>query len=253
MYEILHLVSQFGPVIVMVGTFFEGEVFAIIGGFLAYRGSYPFQMMIALAFIGSFIGDLSVFLFARYSSNHRWVKSWRQRQKFARALQLVEKYQAYFVIVNRYIYGLRMPGLIALGLSRISMLRFLVLNFFGAALWAGIFTTIGYVFGYSIWQVFDKLAFMERGFGIALGVIGVAVAVFFGWRQWGPMLVRRFRKDNRGGLPMVGDTERPTTGVRPASKTGCMNRSANEAADAGADCVAVKSRSMPRHDRESAG
>ena len=52
--------------VVFAGTFFEGEVFAIIGGFLAYRGTYPFQMMIALAFVGSFIGDFAVFLFARY-------------------------------------------------------------------------------------------------------------------------------------------------------------------------------------------
>ena len=50
MYEILNLISQFGPAIVFAGTFFEGEVFAIIGGFLAYRGSYPFQLMITLAF-----------------------------------------------------------------------------------------------------------------------------------------------------------------------------------------------------------
>lgn len=251
MYEILNLISQFGPVIVTVGTFFEGEVFAIIGGFLAYRGSYPFQMMIALAFVGSFIGDLSVFLFARYSSNHRWVKSWRQRRKFARAIQLVEKYQAYFVIVNRYIYGLRMPGLIALGLSRISMLRFLVLNFIGAALWAGIFTTIGYVFGYSIWQVFDKLAFMERGVGIALAVIGVAIAVFFGWRQWGPILVQRFG-NNRDGSPEASASGDPASEVRPATETGPVSRSSNEKVDAGPDYVVVKSRSTPRRDRESA-
>ncbi len=252
MYEILHLISEFGPVIVMVGTFFEGEVFAIIGGFLAYRGSYPFQMMIALAFVGSFIGDLSVFLFARYSSNHRWVKSWRQRQKFARALQLVEKYQAYFVIVNRYIYGLRMPGLIALGLSRISVLRFLVLNLFGAALWAGIFTTIGYVFGYSIWQVFDKLAFMERGVGIALGVIGVAIAAFFGWRQWGPLLAQRFRKDDPDRPPRTSEEEKQTTEAGTVAKTGTIPQSVNKAGDVGPDHVSVKSRSTPRRDRESA-
>lgn len=249
MYEILNLISQFGPIIVMVGTFFEGEVFAIIGGFLAYRGSYPFQMMIALAFIGSFIGDLSVFLFARYSSNHRWVKSWRQRRKFAHALQLVERYQAYFVIVNRYIYGLRMPGLIALGLSRISVLRFLVLNLFGAALWAGIFTTIGYVFGYSIWQVFDKLAFMERGVGIALVVIGVAIAAFFGWRQWGSMLVQQFRKDNGDGFRTAPEPDPLSTDVGRKTR---MAPSPRTAAVADPEYVPVKSRSAPRHDRESA-
>ena len=248
MYEILHLISEFGPIIVMAGTFFEGEVFAIIGGFLAYRGSYPFQMMIALAFLGSFVGDMSVFLFARYSSNHRWVKSWRKRQKFARALQLVERYQAFFVIVNRYIYGLRMPGLIALGLSRISVLRFVVLNFVGAALWAGVFTTIGYVFGYSIWQVFDKLAFMERGVGIALGVTALALAVFFGWRQWGPILVRRLHGDRTDGTRR----DRSAAEIEPSARTAPDRRSQPEPSALANDYVAVKSRSTLRRDRESA-
>ena len=192
-YEILRLISEFGPIIVLAGTFFEGEVFAIIGGFLAYRGTYPFQMMIALAFIGSFIGDFAVFLFARYSSNHRWVARWRSRKKFAKALQLVERYQAFFVIVNRYIYGLRMPGLIALGLSRISIARFAILNLIGAALWAGIFTSVGYVFGYSIGSVFARLEVMERGLGITLAVIAVALTLWFAWRQWGPALISRVR------------------------------------------------------------
>jgi membrane protein DedA with SNARE-associated domain len=201
-YEILNLISQYGLVIVLVGTFFEGEVFAIIGGFLAYRGSYPLELIAALAFIGSFTGDLSVFLFSRFWSGHRWVARWKAKPKFAKALRLVDRYQAFFVIVNRYIYGLRMPGLIALGLSSISIPRFLVLNFIGAALWAGLFTTIGFAFGYSIGSVFARLEMMERGVGITLAVIAVALALWFAWRQWGPMFADRWRERRQGSSEM---------------------------------------------------
>lgn len=206
MYEILNLISQYGLVIVLVGTFFEGEVFAIIGGFLAYRGSYPLELIAALAFVGSFTGDLSVFLFSRFWSGHRWVARWKERPKFAKALRLVDRYQAFFVIVNRYIYGLRMPGLIALGLSSISIPRFLVLNLIGAALWAGLFTTIGFAFGYSIGSVFARLEMMERGVGITLAVIAIALALWFAWRQWGPMFVDRWR-DRRQGADEMKDGE----------------------------------------------
>ncbi|TFF19833.1 DedA family protein [Jiella endophytica] len=197
MYEILSLIAQFGPVIVLAGTFFEGEVFAIIGGFLAYRGSYPFEMMIGLAFAGSFCGDLAVFLFARFSSNHRWVRAWREKPRFAKALSLVERYQAYFVIVNRYVYGLRMPGLVALGMSRISVLRFTVLNLLGAGLWAGIFTTVGYVFGYSIWSVFANLQVFEQGALYVLCGAAVLLAAYFGWKQWGPVILDWWRRPAR--------------------------------------------------------
>lgn len=199
MYEILNLISQFGPAIVFAGTFFEGEVFAIIGGFLAYRGSYPFQLMITLAFCGSFFGDLAVFLFSRYWSNHRWVRRWKERERFRRAIKLVERYQTYFVVVNRYIYGLRMPGLIALGLSKISVLRFVLLNLLGAALWATIFTTLGYVFGYSIQSVFAQLEIVERGVIAVLVFVAVGLTLYFGYRQWWPMLQSRSKKSKHEG------------------------------------------------------
>jgi membrane protein DedA with SNARE-associated domain len=209
-YEILSLISHYGLIIVFVGTFFEGEVFAIIGGFLAYRGSYPLETIALLAFTGSFLGDLAVFLFSRFWSGHRWVARWKAKPKFAKAIRLVDKYQAFFVIVNRYIYGLRMPGLIALGLSSISIPRFLVLNFIGAGIWAGLFTTIGYVFGYSIGTVFARLEVMERGVGITLVVIAVALAAWFAWRQWGPVFMARMFERGEKNVP---DDAEPVTAV----------------------------------------
>jgi len=201
-YEILSLIDRFGPGIVFAGTFFEGEVFAIIGGFLAYRGSYPIELMAALAFVGSFCGDLAVFLFARYFSDSRWVVRWKKKPKFAKALRLVDRFQAYFVIVNRYVYGLRMPGLIALGLSSITVPRFLILNFIGAGIWAGLFTSIGYVFGYSITSVFQWLEQMEHGVMIGLAVLCVLLALFFAWQQGGSVVrdkvLARARGDEAG-------------------------------------------------------
>lgn len=205
MNEILALIDRFGLGIVFVGTFFEGEVFAIIGGFLAYRGAYAFELMIALAFVGSFLGDLAVFLFARYFSDNRWVVRWTKKPKFAKALRLVDRFQAYFVIVNRYVYGLRMPGLIALGLSSITVPRFLILNFIGAGIWASLFTSIGFIFGYSINSVFQRLEMMETGVMIVLGVLLAALVAFFAWQQGGSVvrdrLFGRGRCEEEPALP----------------------------------------------------
>ena len=218
MNEILALIDRFGLGIVFVGTFFEGEVFAIIGGFLAYRGTHPLWLMSGLAFVGSFCGDLAVFLFSRYFSNSDWVTRWKRKPKFTKALRLVDRFQAYFVIVNRYIYGLRMPGLIALGLSSISVPRFLILNFFGAAIWAGIFTTIGYVFGYSIASVFQHLEMMEHGMLIFLAVLAIALIAFFAWQQGGSVLRDRLfnRVRKHPGEPKRGDPVEAR--IAPASR-----------------------------------
>ena len=186
MDQILGLIDRFGIIIVLIGTFFEGEVFAIVGGFLAYRGAHSVGFMMALAFVGSFLGDTAVFLFARYFSDSPWIVRWVKRPRFARALRLVDRFQAYFVIVNRYVYGLRMPGLIALGLSSITVPRFLVLNLIGAAIWATLFTTIGYVFGYSISSVFARLEMVEEGIIFVLAAAFLALAVFLLWYRFGP-------------------------------------------------------------------
>ncbi len=184
--QILGLIDRFGIVIVFIGTFFEGEVFAIIGGFLAYRGSHTLQFMMGLAFVGSFLGDLAVFLFARYFSDSPWIVKWTRKPRFARALRLVDRFQAYFVIVNRYVYGLRMPGLIALGLSSITVPRFLFLNLIGAGIWATLFTGIGFFFGYSISTVFQRLEIVEEGIIYLLVAVVVGAALFGIWYRWGP-------------------------------------------------------------------
>lgn len=191
MTEILGLVDRFGLIIVFIGTFFEGEVFAIMGGFLAYRGTHAVETVLALAFVGSFLGDLAVFLFARYFSDSAWVQRWVAKPKFSKAIALVDRFQAYFVIVNRYVYGLRMPGLIALGLSSITVPRFLLLNLLGAAIWATLFTMIGYLLGHSIASVFSRLEIVEEGMLILLGVVVVVAVIFIAWRQFGPGLTRR--------------------------------------------------------------
>ncbi|RIY03584.1 DedA family protein [Aureimonas flava] len=213
MYEILSLIDRFGPGIVFAGTFFEGEVFAIIGGFLAYRNSYSIELMASLAFVGSFCGDLAVFLFSRYFSDSRWVVRWKKKPKFAKALRLVDRFQAYFVIVNRYVYGLRMPGLIALGLSSITVPRFLILNFIGAGIWAGLFTTIGYVFGYSITSVFQRLEMMEHGVMVGLAVVVVLLALFFAWQQGGSVV--RDKLFSRGRDEADAEALEPARSRRP--------------------------------------
>lgn len=186
MDQILGLIDRFGVVIVFIGTFFEGEVFAIVGGFLAYRGNHSFEFMLALSFVGSFLGDMAVFLFARYFSDSPWIVRWTQRPRFARALRLVDRFQAYFVIVNRYIYGLRIPGLIALGLSSITVPRYLFLNAIGAGIWATLFTTIGYVFGHAIATVFARLEVIEDGVIVGLATLAAGLALYLLWYRFGP-------------------------------------------------------------------
>ena len=97
-------------------------------------------------------------------------------------------------------------GLIALGLSSITIPRYLVLNFIGAAIWATLFTTIGYVFGHAISSVFARLEIIEDGFIAVFAILAVAGAAYLLWYRFGPgakdrLADREAERENRRSEP----------------------------------------------------
>ncbi len=110
-------------------------------------------------------------------------------------------------------------GLIALGLSSITVPRFLILNFIGAGIWAGLFTTIGYVFGYSITSVFLRLEQMEHGVMIGLAILLGLLGLFFAWQQGGSVvrdkLFSRGRDDDDGEALEAVRSQAPTAKREP--------------------------------------
>ena len=80
------------------------------------------------------------------------------------------------MLSNRFIYGMRLVGGVAAGLSGISLPRFLVLNAASSALWAGLFVSLGYFFGIGAEQILGKALLRHEKLFIGLGV-GIAVAV----------------------------------------------------------------------------
>ena len=65
-------------------------------------------------------------------------------------------------------------GPVALGVSRVSPLRFLVLNAIAAAIWAVCFSLVGYVFGETIESMLGRLHGVETKLAVA-AAIGIAV------------------------------------------------------------------------------
>lgn len=171
-----HLVERFGLLAVFIGCMAEGESFAILGGFFAHQGFFEPRNAFAVAAVGAFLGDTLFFVLGRRYSNHKWVRLLRRRPGFSHAFRLVQAHPNLFVLGNRYVYGMRLAGGIAAGLSRIPVPLFLALNGLSALVWAGIFVSLGYVFGLGAEHILgDTLKAHHRLF-LGLG-IGIAVAL----------------------------------------------------------------------------
>lgn len=134
------------------------------------------------AALGAFVGDTFFFILGRSFADNRHVVRLRRRPGFRRAYRLLNTHPNIFVLSNRYVYGMRLVGGIAAGLSTIAAPRFVILNAISSVIWAVLFSTIGYVFGLGAEHfVGQALLRHERlliglGIGLTVGVLAWLVA-----------------------------------------------------------------------------
>ncbi|MDX8451563.1 DedA family protein [Mesorhizobium sp. VK9D] len=191
------LIEQYGLIAVFLGCVAEGESAAILGGFFAHQHVFVLWQAFLAALLGAFAGDTFFFTLGRSFADHPYVKRLRMRPGFSRAYHLLNTHPNIFVLTNRYIYGMRLVGGIAAGLSTVPVPRFVILNAISSAVWAALFSGIGYVFGvgaeHMVGQAFERHERLLIALGVGVGVAIVAWLV-------GHHLARRERaKEDRAG------------------------------------------------------
>ncbi|MDX8497307.1 DedA family protein [Mesorhizobium sp. VK4C] len=177
MTEAIHrLIEQYGLVAVFLGCVAEGESAAILGGFFAHQQVFVLWQAFLAAFLGAFAGDTFFFTLGRSFADHPYVVRLRKRPGFRRAYRLLNTHPNIFVLTNRYVYGMRLVGGIAAGLSTVSVPRFVILNAISSAVWAALFGTVGYVFGLGAERMVGEAFARHERLLIALAVgLGVAI------------------------------------------------------------------------------
>ncbi|CAB3893945.1 DedA family protein [Achromobacter anxifer] len=167
-------IVDYGLWAVFGGTLLEGESVVVFAGFLAHQRLLHLPYVMLCAFAGSFLADQALFYLGRRYRDHRYVQRIREKPAFAKALEAVDRYPHGFILSLRFLYGLRTVGPVALGVSRVSPLRFLVLNGIAAAIWAVCFSTLGYAFGQTIESLLGRLHGVETKLAVAVA-IGVVI------------------------------------------------------------------------------
>jgi membrane protein DedA with SNARE-associated domain len=158
--------------IIFILTFLEGETLVIFGGVLAHQGYLDWTLLFLSAWIGSFSGDQFYFWVGRRWGQDLLVRFPRWRPGAEAALEMLRRYNTWFILSFRFIYGVRNFASFAMGMSGLSPLRFMFLNFFAAFTWALAFAGFGYVFGEALEAVLGDIV---RTFTYVM--LGVFVAV----------------------------------------------------------------------------
>ncbi len=166
--------------ILLVWTFLEGETIVIIAGIAARDGHLLLPLVILFAFCGSILSDQLMFFLGRFKGAAFVARrpTWQLRAQ--KVYRLLERYQTGLILGFRFLYGVRNITPFALGMSEVSVRRFVSFNLLGAALWAVSFAWSGYLFGAAMESVIDKRhrTWILLGLLILMCVIWVARLMF---------------------------------------------------------------------------
>jgi membrane protein DedA with SNARE-associated domain len=185
--------------IAFLWTFLEGETLVIFAAFAAAQGLVdPFLLLIA-AWLGSFAGDQFYFWLARNFGVKLLDRFPSWRHGVEGALRWLERYDTWFILSFRFVYGIRNFSSFAMGLSAVRWDRFLRLNFAAAGLWAATFVAIGYFLGHAFRAMLGDIA---RSFGLVM--LGVFVATSTG--MW---LLHRQQRRRHLRVPRGADVVLP--------------------------------------------
>lgn len=184
------LIETYGYAAVVVGTFLEGEMILVLGGFAAYRGYLELEWVMLCAFAGSLSGDQLYFYIGRHFGAPIIRKRLSWQASADRVYRLLERHQVILILSFRFLYGVRSVAPFAIGAShRVPRLRFFALNAVGAALWAVAVAWAGFLFGKTIQLLFEDVKRFETYALIGLVILGLIV--------WVTSLVRRRRRAAR--------------------------------------------------------
>jgi membrane protein DedA with SNARE-associated domain len=175
------LLEQFGYFAVFIGTFLEGEAILVAAGFFASRGYLHVAGVAGVAFAGAYCGHLFWFWLGRRHGVRLLDRFPSMKKHFGKSVRVFERYGPAAIVITQWIYGLRITCAVIIGMSRITLLKFMVYEAVSCAAWAVVITALGFYFGRVIESVLGRVEHIER-YGL---IIIVAIAVgFWLYHKW---------------------------------------------------------------------
>ena len=181
--DLASLIEQHGYTFTFVGALIEGETLMILAGLAAHRGYLHLPLLAALAALGSFLGDQLYFFLGRRYGERLVARFPRLEPGVRHADALLLRYAGAAVIAVRFLYGLRVLGPIAMGMTRLKWRTFLIFNAVGATLWSMCWLAVGYLLGELAGLLLGDLRRIEHWLFAGLAAVALMVVAYLHWRR----------------------------------------------------------------------
>jgi membrane protein DedA with SNARE-associated domain len=190
----LVLVEDFGiPV--------PGETILIAAALYAGAGRLNVVAVGIIAWICAVLGDNIGFLIGHFGGRRLALKYGRYvfltSARLDKAEHFFEHHGGKIIVAARFIEGLRQANGIVAGITGMHWKRFIPFNALGAALWVGLWVSVGYLAGNHITTIYEQIT---RYSLYVLIVLAVAVAALIGWRVRRHLGERRKRAEAAAGV-----------------------------------------------------
>ena len=155
-----------------------GETVLILGAVYAGTGRLNIVLVALLAFFAAMLGDNIGFAIGHFGGRRLALRYGRYvfltPERLDRATEFFDRHGGKVIVIARFVEGLRQLNGIIAGMSGMEWRRFLVFNAIGAALWVGVWTTLGYLSGSNIDTIYNTAARYSTYLLAALVVLVVA-------------------------------------------------------------------------------
>lgn len=180
-----------------------GETVLIIAAVYAGTGRLNIWLVALIGFIAAILGDNVGFAIGHLGGRplaERYGKYiFLTPERLDKTAKFFDRHGGKVIVIARFVEGLRQANGIIAGITGMHWKKFVLFNMLGAALWVGLWVSIGYFSGSHIDSIYRAATKYELFFGIAVGVVIVA---WIGHRVW----KRRKGPKSKGTEPEPTDT-----------------------------------------------
>jgi len=155
-------IKTYGYLAVVLGTLLEGETVLLAAGFACHQGLMDWRLVFLFALVGATLGDQGAFLIGRWKGAQLLDRFPSLARLLPRIESLIERYHTPAILLIRFLYGMRIAGPVLLGIGKLSLRRFALLNLIGAVLWVALVTSIGYFFGITMAALLSDVREVEE-------------------------------------------------------------------------------------------
>ena len=175
-------IAHYGYWAAGLGGAIESETIVLLAGLAAHRGLLDLQVVIAIAALGTFGANQTLFHVGRLRGHVVLARFPRLQPRAERVLEFAHRHRHTLVLLYHFSVGIRAMTPFVLGMSRVRPLRFALIDGAVTFTWTATLATLGFWLGDALTRLLPEIERAERW--LFAGILALGAAAWLARRAW---------------------------------------------------------------------